>query len=116
MEDDILLRVKDGKLGTISHPEDGSYFEEESNQKENIEIMQFTGLKDKNGKEIYEGDIVRINEFHNFEIIYKDGCYWLKGDDGELYYRLEHWIRIANEGRKRLEVAGNKFENPELLK
>jgi len=68
---------------------------------------EFTGLKDKNGKEIFEGDILSKNNI-NSEVIFleTDAQFWLKEEDRAL---AEIDIRFD-------EVIGNKFENPELLK
>lgn len=67
---------------------------------------QYIGLKDKNKKEIYDGDIVQEQEVDNFEVIFRKGCFCYK--TGENQYH------IFNE--KEIEVIGNKFENKDLLK
>ena len=75
---------------------------------ESMEIMQFTGLKDKNGKEIYEGDIVKFRNPVYAEIIYLKGCFFAGNEflgDRPLYN-----IKIP------YEVIGNIYENPELFK
>ena len=80
-------------------------------------IMQYTGLKDKNRKEIYEGDIVKIkHEFDNTEyiceIIYVDGAFRTKKFIfGSYYDCLYYWY--ANDCE--IEIIGNIYDNPELL-
>ena len=75
-------------------------------------IMQFTGLKDKNGKEIYEGDVLEINGIIG-EVVF---------DNDEASFRFEtnkdisYWNKDWTQRLLRTEVLGNKFENPELLK
>ncbi|MDG6130804.1 YopX family protein [Lactococcus formosensis] len=85
---------------------------------EDVEFMQSTGLKDKNGVEIYEGDVINYrNSFRNpmtgsgslsinrdFKIIFKDGEFKAKGFD----IRLKNILSYS-------EVIGNIYENPELL-
>ena len=71
-------------------------------------VMQYTGLKDKNGKEIYEGDIVkfkRIDGTYNIgEIQYNDCSFDIDG-----CWTLAYFVK------KGIEVIGNIYENQELL-
>jgi uncharacterized phage protein (TIGR01671 family) len=95
-------------------------------------LMQFTGLKDKNGKEIYEGDILRCEDIADGsfstgydyfgEVVYQgkheqpyfSHCFTLRALDrgtGKFHcVYLEKAVRLS-EG----EVIGNIYENPELL-
>lgn len=81
-------------------------------------VGQYTGLKDKNEKEIYEGDILKIkSEFDNTEIIcdiiYLDGAFRTKKFMFGSYYDCLYYC-YANDCE--LEVIGNIYENSELLK
>lgn len=73
-----------------------------------IEMYEFTGLKDKNGREIYEGDIVRTNE-----------AGWI----AKVVYHRDGFVCIDNTSFGysshcewgEFEIIGNIYENPELL-
>lgn len=91
--------------------------------------LEYTGLKDKNSKEIFEGDIVK-----NDDIRYKDQNDISRGTVGQIvfdmcvfegYYAVMGWtvkndewdcIFIQSETGKNYEVIGNIYENPDLLK
>ena len=68
-------------------------------------LIQFTGLKDKNGKEIYEGDIVKggHNDYYHGVIIYTTSSFEIKN--------FIHGLDFPEE----FEVIGNIYENPKLL-
>ena len=80
---------------------------------EDFNIMQYTGLKDKNGKEIYEGDIVNYSHPRTYEMIrtvtFKHGAFGIEG-----IYEKTHII-FGNILDSHIEVIGNIYENPELL-
>jgi len=85
-----------------------------------IDVMQYTGLKDKNGKEIYEGDIVQNKDFieqwdeATEDVIgvveLYDGCFGLVNSEDDLSNELPLFALTE------IEVIGNVYDNPELLK
>lgn len=86
-------------------------------------LMQYTGLKDKNGKEIYEGDIVSMYTFDSspvpFEVrtsvSFHEGSFVAIIMNGEPI-SLRDAILVSNKAKQGLELIGNLYENPELLK
>ena len=81
-------------------------------------IMQYTGLKDKNGKEIYEGDICRLipteeNKHNSPHMVGIRTVYW---DETYFSWYFTGFVTISWGGFESIEVIGNIYENPELLK
>lgn len=103
-KDEFCIMPQNGRYWDISH--DGDRVIKES-------IGQYTGLKDKNGKEIYEGDILR------FENVYEDeDVMYIKWDKEcvEFYLMgLNEAIALNIWFAEDTEVIGNIFENKELL-
>ncbi|MGE9751395.1 YopX family protein [Bacillus inaquosorum] len=89
-------------------------------------VGQFTGLEDKNGKGIYEGDIVRNHRNNSNELLEvlwqeevaqhaSDGIYWTKEVPGFRFKRIKRGLTTVFVAHVDLEVIGNIYENPELL-
>lgn len=98
----------DGEVYLISDVTDFYAYEE-------FKLMQSTGLKDKNGKEIFESDIVKFTITNGFDYVvdeygvvtYKQGAFFIVKDFAEYL--------ISYVYTKEVEVIGNVYENQELL-
>ena len=76
---------------------------------EDVELMQYTGLKDKNGKEIYEGDIYHQGDKNILYVVaWHDTGLTGKQIRANSYAGLGYW-------KERIKVIGNIYENPNLL-
>lgn len=84
----------------------------------NVVLMQSTGIKDKNGVKIYEGDILKL---HAIFLAPDDKIGYLEYSpkygysiilEGNRLYRQEYW---ASTNKLNYEVIGNIYENPELI-
>lgn len=118
MCDVIQLGVRDIIVNSIEEDEISGFL-----PIDRFEIMQYTGLKDKNGTEIYEGDIIRTHENRIQKVIWHNNGFKLeykfkRSYRGESYWETRKDIELSETNNKRwgIKVIGNIYENPELLK
>ena len=100
---DFVLREKDWG--------DGNWIDDHLD-KPIFELMQYTGLKDKNGVEIYEGDIIiceQKNKTKNGLVVFKDGGFWVEFEEG-MFAFLDGAIK-----KFKGKIIGDIYKNPELL-
>jgi len=101
---------------TPKNDEDGchTYSSMQYSDQYHKELMQYTGLKDKNGKEIYEGDIVTA------DYLVMTSRYKVTIEDGhpQLVHMRNNALRffLSKDDVEVYEVIGNIYENPELIK
>lgn len=103
---DFIGQPHQGEVGAfVDYEKDGQL------QRREVKLMQFTGLCDKNGKEIWEGDVIEIQDArHQREsIIFIQGAFMSQRPDG-----TSRWL--SNHHPSWFVVIGNIYENPELLK
>ena len=96
LHQDVLNYTDVGGLGVIKSLTDET-------------VEQFTGLTDKNGKDIYEGDVLEHKPYDILKkVVYKEGSFMLNTNLGDAVM----WAENTNH----LEIIGNIHESPELLK
>ncbi len=78
---------------------------------DDIILMEFTGLLDKQNKEIYEGDILN-DRYYLFQVTFWSGAFWCQPvDEANEAYNLS----LLHDHNMTGEIIGNIYENPELI-
>ena len=96
----------------IRYTEDSNLFNENYKTAEfkDIELLQFTGLKDNGGQELYEADVIKFND--GIDDIY--GLISYDDEDGAYRVSYENITEHLSEREGDFEIVGNIFENPQL--
>ena len=78
-----------------------------------IILLEYTGLKDKNGKEIYEGDILEHPSSQKFTVVWNDAFVGFRANYDDI---LDSNVAMQLSNKGQAVVIGNIYEKPELLK
>ena len=102
-------RTDDGLCDYITVPHPKEYNEPSSHYIVNPETVgQYTGLKDKNGTKIFEGDIVLLKGYEEpYQVVFDESCFLVYSDS--VRYAMDNFYDYE------IEVIGNIYDNPELL-
>lgn len=96
----------------IGYTDDGNLFKDDYKIADfkDIELLQFTGTKDKAGQELYEADVILFND--GIDDIY--GLISYDDDEGTYRVSYENITEHLSEREGDFEIVGNIFENPQL--
>tara|TARA_R110002167_G_scaffold98927_8_gene259846 strand:- start:4265 stop:4654 length:390 start_codon:yes stop_codon:yes gene_type:complete len=78
---------------------------------QHVTLMQYTGLKDSNGVEIYEGDILATEGEYRFVVKFGGGSFCIQN----ITKWVSPWVPMRGIAMDRYSVVGNIYENPELV-
>ena len=92
-----------------------SFFEYCSHEIDPDTICQYTGLTDKNGRKIWENDILRRDGYWDIRIEFENGAFMVRNADKVQYINRVACTPISTFDIKAYEVIGNIFDNAELL-
>lgn len=115
---EILFRGQDVKgkwhIGLLAHIGNAWYVSNKAGIPTAIEVIprtigQYTGLTDKNGAKIFEGDIVLIKNDNDYYTVEFDECCFQVFSDSVCYV-------MDNFYERDIEIIGNKFDNPRIVK
>lgn len=111
-----LRRSKNGTIRSIAEQHSVGVIDNDGDYNDNLIWLEYTGLKDKNNKEIYQGDIAKIyykGAWVHVEIFWNElGMWCFKWPDGY----INNYPLPSNKGKTTFEIVGNIHENPKLLK
>lgn len=130
LNDNEMTVIFSKDLDFLPHSEISSYYDVDPET-----VCQYTGLKDKNGKKIWEGDIVRFEgygympEVETGEVVFSRGCFGVEylsklykalGHNDKSFHRIGKTSKWTDMGASGIitytyEVLGNIFDDPELL-
>ena len=112
-DEESYMIVPNGNVTYTSeaYEEDGVWFNDTTRATNDVIVEQYTGLKDKNGKEIYEGDVVNIQGI-KYYVDFEYGGFWFNNDNRKWKANrpFTHFQEINDT-----EVIGNIHENADLL-
>ncbi len=130
MTREIKFRVYNQKEKRMYFPRLQDSFPYEDMKIMDLEVMQYTGLKDTNGKEIFEGDLLKYLSHYptDFQernpykkhlricgpVVWEDG--WLYADKKENKGNGIEDMLLYKKSAEEFEIIGNIYENPKLLK
>lgn len=84
---------------------------------DDIVVTQYTGLEDKNEKEIYEGDVVKCGYGVGI-VVFNAGCFmveWIDDKEAYMEFLFSRKEMYARKDDELFEIVGNIYENPELI-
>lgn len=115
-----------GDIGFISGFPDGGFWVKESKEIVKTTVGQFTGMKDEQGIDIYEGDILAVPEFYetpemkntryfNHQVVFEYGAFHMAGKEVNVSEDDYNLFQESRNYDERFRVVGNIHDNPELL-